>query len=307
MARGGGARSRARGNRLTIGGTASYELCPASVKGTALLRSPADTIIRLVSTPTFFLSDVHLRPTDGEQSDLARDLHALLRFVAESGGDLFILGDLFDFWFEYRYGIVRQYLPTLRVLGEIVQAGVPVTFLPGNHDNWAGPALEDWGLRVVRGPLRTTVGGRQVVLAHGDGLGVREPWTRLFRGLVRHPATIAAYRMLGPDIGVPLALGISGVSRRFSGHREIDAHRVRDRVIPALDVHPPALVVLGHYHQPTVLRADDGVEFALIADFLHRRSYARLDAGAFRLCRWTAPERLQVEQQGEAVRRAESR
>ncbi len=240
-----------------------------------------------VHTPALFVSDAHLQPTDGPTSALVQDLHALFRHAGDTASSVFILGDLFDFWFEYRYGIIRQYLPTLRVLGELSLAGVPVTFIPGNHDTWVGSALEDWGVRVMHGPARLTLQGRRTVLAHGDGIGVTEPWTNAFRTVVRHPVTIEAYRLLGPDVGVPLALSISRLSRRFSGKKRIDPEKVRARVLPALVDESTDLVVLGHYHQPSVL-TDGRVEFALIADFLHRRSFARLEGGVFELCVWGA-------------------
>jgi UDP-2,3-diacylglucosamine hydrolase len=260
-----------------------------------------------VSAPALFVSDVHLLPAHGPDSSLVRDLHALLRHAGEAGAALYILGDLFDFWFEYRHAIIRGYLPTLRVLGELADRGVPMTFVPGNHDAWAGAGLEEWGVCIAHGPVRTVIQGRRLVLAHGDGIGVREPWTRVFRAVARHPVTIGAYRMLGPDIGVPLALGISRISRRISEKKRIDAEKIRARVVPALGAEDANLVILGHYHQPTLLTTGDA-EFALIADFLHRRSYAWLEGGALHLRTWSRERRgSEVELQGEPVRRAEAR
>src|ERR1051326_7478882 len=126
--------------------------------------------------PLFFLSDVHLRPGDVPDSALHRDLHGLLARVRGEAAELYVLGDLFDFWFEYRHAILRHYLPTLDALAELVRAGVPGPLVPGNPDFWAGDPLAGFGVRVAPGPLRLELQGRRTVLAHGDGIAVREPW-----------------------------------------------------------------------------------------------------------------------------------
>ncbi len=236
--------------------------------------------------PIFFISDVHLQPRDAPTSALVRDLHAFFAHVQVEGEALFILGDLFDFWFEYRHAVLRPYLPTLRALQQLAAAGVPVTFVPGNHDYWAGEALESFGVRIARGPHRLSLHGRSVLLAHGDGIAVREPWTHAFRTVVHSRAAIAAFRLLSPDIGVPLAVGISRVSRHFSGSRRVDAAALQRDLTRALGLDHVDVSVVGHYHQPTHIR-HAGKDFAIIADFHTRRAYGRLDAGAFSLCRWT--------------------
>lgn len=235
--------------------------------------------------PLFFVSDAHLQPSDPPECALVRDLHAFLAHVADEGGDLYILGDLFDFWFEYRHAVLRPYLPTLLALQRVAEAGVTITFVPGNHDFWAGDALASFGVTVVPGPVRRTLHGRSAVLAHGDGIAVREPWTHAFRTVVHSDLAIAAYRLLSPDLGVPLAIGISRVSRHFSGKRHVDTVAVQRHLTPALGLDQVGLALVGHYHQPTHVR-HDGRDFAIIADFLKRRIYARLDGGILTVRRW---------------------
>ncbi len=235
--------------------------------------------------PIFFVSDAHLLPCDAPDSPRVRDLHDFFGHVSREGEALYVLGDLFDFWFEYRHAVLRPYLPTLHALEAVVAAGVPVTLIPGNHDWWAGDGLATFGIQVVHGPLRTTLHGRSAVLAHGDGIAVREPWTHAFRTVVHSRAAVAAFRLVSPDIGVPFALGISRVSRRFSGTRRVDADAVYRRLTPALGLDRVDLSLVGHYHQPTHLRTQ-GREFAIIADFHTRRIVARLDAGVLSLHRW---------------------
>ena len=243
--------------------------------------------------PIFFVSDVHLQPSDASDSPLVRDLHAFFAHVEAAGAELFILGDLFDFWFEYRHAVLRSYLPTLQALQHLATAGVPVTFIPGNHDFWAGEALEMFGVRIARGPLRLSLHGRSVLLAHGDGIAVREPWTHAFRTLVHSRLAIAAFRLLSPDIGVPLAVGISRISRHFSGTRPVDAGAVQRQLTAALGLGGVDLSVVGHYHQPTHVQSD-GRDFAIIADFYQRRTYARLDNGVFSLQRWDRSDAIRA-------------
>lgn len=239
--------------------------------------------------PVFFVSDVHLQPSDAPDSAIVRDLHAFFAHVRAEGQQLFILGDLFDFWFEYRHAILRSYIPTLHALEQVAAAGVQVTFIPGNHDFWAGKALESFGVRIARGPHRLSLQGRSVLLAHGDGIAVREPWTHAFRTVVHSRLAIGAFRLLSPDIGVPLAVGISRISRHFSGGRDVDAGAVQRHLTAALRLDQIDLSVVGHYHCPTHVR-EEGRDFAIIADFYKRRTYGRLDNGTFSLRRWKTVE-----------------
>src|SRR5256885_15495067 len=118
-----------------------------------------------------FLSDVHLGSASDRGPAREERLLAFLRGRAATAQRLFILGDLFDFWFEYRHAIPRRHLRVVLALRELVAGGVPVEYFGGNHDFWVGSFLaEEVGATVHDEPRRVDWAGRRMVLMHGDGL-----------------------------------------------------------------------------------------------------------------------------------------
>src|SRR5262245_27186482 len=129
-------------------------------------------MLRRMSAPTaVFMSDAHLG-IETREREAAREARLLdfLRALPGRAGALYVVGDLFEFWFEYATAIPRRYFELLRALREIRERGVEVTLLTGNHDFWLGPFLSDeLGVRTVSGPLALELQGRHIWLHHGDG------------------------------------------------------------------------------------------------------------------------------------------
>ena len=146
---------------------------PSQQIGGLARQGPFRHIARMTNAAhALFVSDVHLgagRP-DADQAR-ARRLIAFLEQHASRAQALYVLGDLFDFWFDYRHAIPKHHVPVLLRLAQLVENGVPVTFFGGNHDFWAGPYLEQtFGIRAFVAPATLPIGGRNVALMHGDGL-----------------------------------------------------------------------------------------------------------------------------------------
>lgn len=234
-----------------------------------------------------FVSDCHLG-AGTPQEDAARQdrLVTFLETEAASASSLFLLGDLFDFWFEYRHAVPRGHFRVLAALRRLVERGLPVTFVGGNHDFWADTYLDqEIGCRVHRDPIEVTLQGRKLFLAHGDGLMAGDRGYLFLKSVLRHPLAITAYRWIHPDVGIPFARVVSRLSR---GHRDeslFDAESLRRRVaLPRYERGVDA-VVLGHFHVPTLIR-ENGRDFVVLGDWIERNCYAALEGGEFRLYRW---------------------
>src|SRR3712207_4283753 len=140
--------------------------------------------------PFVITSDVHLGAVPASTE---RAFRAFLHHVRESASGLLINGDLFDFWFEYRTVIPREHYRVLAALADVVDAGVPVSFLGGNHDWWTGSFLRDEvGVEVLDGPVERTLGGRRVLVAHGDGVGRGDLGYRVLKRFMRNPLIVGA-------------------------------------------------------------------------------------------------------------------
>ena len=247
--------------------------------------------------PVVFLSDAHLGAPTGP-AERAAWLVQFLEGLPRRIGGLLIVGDLFDFWFEYRHAIPKAHFQVCRVLAEITRSGVPVLYFGGNHDFWAGSYLRDEiGLQVTDGPATLEIQGRRIFVAHGDGLGSGDIGYRMLKAILRNKVCIALYRWIHPDIGVPLAYRISTVSRRHTLPREILlAKLLREIARPRLKEEHDA-VVIGHVHDPVHLRSPSG-EFLILGDWIDNFTYAVLEDGRFSLRRFhhdREPENLPVE------------
>jgi UDP-2,3-diacylglucosamine hydrolase len=234
-----------------------------------------------------FVSDCHLG-AGSEDDDRARQerVVAFLETEAPSASALFLLGDLFDFWFEYRHAVPRRHFRVLAALRRLTEAGVPVTFVGGNHDFWADSYLgSEIGCHVHRDPIEVSLQGRRLFLAHGDGLMAGDRGYLFLKSVLRHPLAIAGYRLLHPDLGLPFARVVSRLSRKHRVESRFDAEALRARIAVPRFAQGFDGVVLGHFHVPTLLTRD-GRDFVVLGDWITRNGYAALEGGKFRLYRW---------------------
>jgi UDP-2,3-diacylglucosamine hydrolase len=241
--------------------------------------------------PVYFISDVHLGlGSPVEERDKENRLLALLHDILPNADELYIVGDLFDFWFEYRTVIPKGFHRTLTALQEFTDRGIPVKFLTGNHDCWVKDFFSrELGMEVHTKPFETSVQGRRVYLHHGDGLATNDLGYRLIKPILRNRAAIWLYRWLHPDIGIPLARGSSRTSRAYTSQKDYGEEEgllafARGRIQEGIDV-----VVMGHRHRPSFTAIDGGV-YVNLGDWVSFNTYAVMEAGTIRLVTWGATQ-----------------
>jgi len=230
----------------------------------------------------YFVSDAHFgaKPRNLEVEREAR-FH---RFLASlpPGSSLYIVGDLFDFWFEYRTAIPRRHFATLAALRDVRAAGIEITYLNGNHDFWLGPFLsDDLGVRTHESPLTIELQGHRLWIHHGDGL-IGDRRYRAFKRVIRHPASIALYRLLHPDLGIPLAHTASHWSRHAKGRRPLDGDRLWREIAAPRFAEGFDTVMIGHFHH-AYERREDGRAFFVLGDWMEQFTYVTLREGRFAL------------------------
>lgn len=233
-----------------------------------------------------FVSDAHLGAPAGPPDRETRFVDFLERMGGSIDG-LMIVGDLFDFWFEYRHAIPKGHFRALAAIAAIRARGIPVLIFGGNHDFWAGAHLRgEVGIETVDEPVSFTIQGRRVFVAHGDGLGGGDHGYKLLKRVLRSRACIALYRSIHPDIGIPFAYRLSSVSRRHTEPKDILLPKlVRDIAAPRLREGHDA-VVMGHVHEPTHVRLSGG-DYLILGDWIENFTYAILEEGRFTLFRDT--------------------
>jgi len=242
---------------------------------------------RMAHGAVYFLSDAHLgaAPPEREADRVAR-LHDFLNSLPGRADALFIVGDLFDFWFEYRSAIPRRYFDTLAVLQRVREAGIEITYLNGNHDFWLGRFLvETVGVRTHHGALALECQGRRIWLHHGDGLVGGDLGYRLLKRVLRHPASVALFRLLHPDLGLPFARWVSRFSREARDERRFDGDRLWREIAEPRFAAGFDAVMVGHFHH-AYERREGGREFFVLGDWIRHFSYVALEQGRLRLEVW---------------------
>jgi UDP-2,3-diacylglucosamine hydrolase len=239
----------------------------------------------------YFVSDIHLGATTGPREVEKRDrLQALLDLVEKDGASLYCLGDLFDFWFEYKHAMPSVAFRELSRLDTLARNRTPVSFLGGNHDFWIESFLErETSIRVIPDGTVLQAQGRSAWLTHGDGLGSGDTGYKILKKVTRNAAAIRMFRLLHPDAGIGLALSTSHSSRKVHRDFVVDTDRMfREVVSPRLASGADA-VLMGHHHLP-FHQQETGREWMILGNWFQDYTCARLQGGTFTQLRWPLSE-----------------
>jgi UDP-2,3-diacylglucosamine hydrolase len=241
----------------------------------------------VLKAPCYIISDTHLGVAP---ASVERSLLAFLKTLPGRARSLLINGDLLDFWFEWRSVVPRTGLRVLAALADARDAGVDVLWVAGNHDCWGGEVVrEDLGLTYHVGPWEGGIAGWTARVEHGDGLRpVEDRRYRALRRVLRHPASVRAFRWLHPDLGTSLASGSSHASRSYRARDE--GAGLRAIALSALDARPELdLLLYGHSHVPTIERAPGGGVYANAGSWLDAPTYLVVTQVGLELREWTSP------------------
>jgi UDP-2,3-diacylglucosamine hydrolase len=237
--------------------------------------------------PAYFISDVHLGLGPKEQEKAKEDqLLRFLRSILPSTETLIVVGDLFDFWFEYTTVIPKGFHRTLAALQEFTDRSIPVHYVAGNHDFWMGDFFEtELGIQVHPDPFTLPLQGKKVYLHHGDGLAQKDLGYRLNKPVHRNRFSISLYRWLHPDLGVRLARGSSRTSREYTSSKDYGEQEGMIAFATQKIREGNDIVVMGHRHRPLRLDLEGGV-YINLGDWIAHRTYAELHNGTVSLRTW---------------------
>ncbi len=242
--------------------------------------------MQLNSTKThiYFASDFHLGVPEAASS-LKREklICKWLDTIKHDAAEIYLVGDVFDFWFEYRYVVPKGFTRLLGKLAEISDSGIPVTFFKGNHDMWTFGYLEnELGLKVISDELELERNGKKFFIHHGDGLGPGDNGYKLIRKIFRSRLSIALFGFLHPYLGVKLARYMSFKSRISKGDsdkiylgddKEFIALFCKDKLKEShIDY-----FICGHRHLPLDVQLDNRSRYINLGEWVNDFSYAVFD------------------------------
>lgn len=233
----------------------------------------------------YFLSDVHLG------AEILRDNHerekrlvAWLEEIRPQCGALFLLGDIFDFWFEYKRAVPKGYVRFLAKVCEFTDQGIPVHFFTGNHDIWAFDYLpEECGVVLHTCNAVFRINGKRLLVGHGDGLNPGDKGYMFLYRMFHNRFLQRCFRWVHPDVGILIAHKWSSHSRLENGRIEADAFRgAEEEEIVRFCMETERLqhfdfYVFGHRHIPTDLPLSAESRYINTGDWITYDSYATFD------------------------------
>jgi len=229
-----------------------------------------------------FLSDAHL----GTGDDDKKRENVLIDFLSKEINEkvvLFIIGDLFDFWFEYKNAIPKGHYRLIAKLIELVNSGTKIYYIAGNHDFWTGNFFKrEIGIEFHSEALKVEIYGKKLYIAHGDGIKRKDWGYRLLKKIFRNRINIFLYRWLHPDFGIPFAKMISKASRDYSTERDYGSDLeyfefAKKKFKEGFDA-----VILAHTHRPYFKKVDSKY-YVNIGDWLVNFSYLEINKDKFQL------------------------
>ncbi|MCF0173402.1 MAG: UDP-2,3-diacylglucosamine diphosphatase [Bacteroidales bacterium] len=232
----------------------------------------------------FFLSDLHLGHCGENAQKTERDFIHFLKNLPADTTAIYLLGDIFDFWLEYRKVVVKGHTRTLAALADCVEKGIEIYFIKGNHDWWTyGYLARETGVKVVeRQPVEVEMGGKWFCLAHGDDLGPRKPGFRIITFLFKSKVCVTLLKMLPTSWIVSFAHKWSSSNRKKHLGKDYcytpDSpllHFARNYRSP--EGHNIDYFIFGHFHTPTDLALPGGARMMVIGDWDKGPRYIEFD------------------------------
>ena len=203
------------------------------------------------------------------------------------------MGDVFDFWFEYKTVVPKGYIRLLGKLAQLADEGIPIHLFTGNHDIWAFEYLQkEIGIQLHRHPETHLMMGKKFYLAHGDGLGPGDNGYKFLKKVFSNRLNQFLFRWLHPDIGAKMGLYFSGKSRlanMIKEDKKENLNRIEDEM---LYKYASGLLtgglkadyfVFGHRHRPADVELNHGCRMIILGDWLTNFTFAEFDGNTLEL------------------------
>ncbi len=243
------------------------------------------------SKKIYFASDVHLgAPGIKNHRQHEKRFVSWLDAVKQDAAEIYLMGDIFDFWFEYKHVVPRGFTRFLGKLSEITDSGIKVHFFTGNHDIWLFDYLEnECGVIVYREPVLREFNGKRVFLAHGDGLGDYDKRYNFLKSVFTNKFAQWLFARIHPNSGIGLANFWSGKSREKNNKEYGDKYLGDDKefsVLYAKEFLKQEKVdyfVFGHRHVARTVSVGPGCQLIFLGDWIQHFSYGIFDGKTIEL------------------------
>ena len=238
----------------------------------------------------YFSSDNHLgAPTQEESFPREKKFVKWLDEVKEDAAAIFLLGDLFDFWFEYKTVVPKGFVRTLGKLAEIRDSGIPIYFFVGNHDLWMNDYFEkELNIPVYHSPQEFIINNKKILIGHGDGLGPGDKGYKRMKKVFTFPLFKWFFRWLHPDLGVKLGQYMSVKNKLISGEEDATFLGEENEWLAQyckrkLREKHYDYFVFGHRHLPLEIQLQENSRYVNLGDWIQYFTYGEFDEDTIRL------------------------
>ncbi|MES2487527.1 MAG: UDP-2,3-diacylglucosamine diphosphatase [Bacteroidota bacterium] len=238
----------------------------------------------------YFASDQHFgAPTAEKSFPREQKFVKWLDEIKQDAEVLFLLGDLFDFWFEYKTVVPKGFVRVLGKLAELRDSGITIYFFTGNHDLWMHDYFEtELNIPVYHKPQQFVFNNKKFFIGHGDGLGPGDKGYKRMKKVFTNPFSKWLFRWLHPDLGVRLAQYLSVKNKLISGDSDVtflgeDKEWLVLYSKRKLETAHYDYFIFGHRHLPMIIKVGDASEYINLGDWIGYFTYGVFDGQTFEL------------------------
>jgi UDP-2,3-diacylglucosamine hydrolase len=241
----------------------------------------------------YFASDFHLGVPVGEASfEREKRIIDWLDHIRQDAFEIYLVGDIFDFWFEYKHAIPKGFVRIQGKIAELVDSGIPVYFFTGNHDMWMFDYFEkELGVKIYREPVHRTYNGKKLLIGHGDGLGPGDRGYKFIKKVFAAKWSQWMFARLHPNFGIALANYFSRKSRIATGDSDSkflgeDNEWLVQYCKEQEGINPQDYYIFGHRHLPMTIRISERAAYINLGEWIHYNTYAVFDGFETKLQEW---------------------
>jgi|APGre2960657444_1045066.scaffolds.fasta_scaffold13427_3 UDP-2,3-diacylglucosamine hydrolase len=241
---------------------------------------------------TYFASDFHLgAPNDAESLQREKEIVAWLTSIESSANCIYLVGDIFDFWFEYKHVIPKGFSRLQGKIAALTDNGIAVHFFYGNHDMWMFEYFKkELGVEIHSDDIQVSIGSKKLFIAHGDGLGKGDKGYKFIKKIFRSSFCQWIFARLHPNFGFSAANFFSKTSRSKNGPRDKQFNGIENEWLynysKELNIKNNFdYFIYGHRHLPLKIPFDNSVYFNL-GEWITYQTFGKFDGENFELLQW---------------------
>ncbi|MDA0779480.1 MAG: UDP-2,3-diacylglucosamine diphosphatase [Bacteroidetes bacterium] len=241
----------------------------------------------------YFASDNHLGAPNHQKSRVREKQFVVwLDTIKADAAAIYLMGDLFDLWIEYKRVVPKGFVRVLGKLAELADSGIPIYFFVGNHDMWMQDYFEtELGIPVYYEPQQITLNNTSFFIGHGDGLGPGDKGYKRMKKVFRNPFIQWLYRLVHPDLGLRIAQHMSLKNRLISGdddkiYNGPDSEWLVHYCKEKLKTQSTDYFIFGHRHLPLNIELSKTSRYINLGDWLEYNTYAVFDGNSVTLSTW---------------------